>query len=164
MMKVLRCVVVTAALLVLVLVDGGVAGDHWCPDPSSPSVMTVLTEDLCERADKSACEAYMVTCLHHPATMSHSDHATWREHTLVNATDCARELGYTFTSPTTDNMSIWNNESSSAEPCHHLYGLENLLIKLKFTTDELLPMIRCLMTRNEKLENFRTCINKQESQ
>nr|XP_045589330.1 uncharacterized protein LOC123751278 [Procambarus clarkii] len=166
MMRVVTCVVVVTAA-VLVLVDAapqtGAPLGQSRPETSS-QVMITLAQELCEQQGKGRCVARVAECLKDQSPVKPSDCSVWKQQMLANITTCARQLDYSFTPPPSpEDISLSSESGESEENSEETYEyyeeLETFLKKTNFLQDQLVPMVRCLLTENQMLEKFSWCVN-----
>jgi len=105
--------------------------------------------ECADQEDTSACEGNTLKCLKDMKPEESVDLPTLLEEVRANLTECAEERGFTTPQP---------SETES----EHVHGPFQLLHRFKsagLTKEDILPIMQCLMTKADMLDDFRTCVN-----
>ncbi|XP_045590027.2 uncharacterized protein [Procambarus clarkii] len=167
-MKVMKSVVVTAAVMAVVMMVRANAvprrdnrgGGPPCNNDDGLSTLTNLTQELCTATNTTQCQDNKMNCIKQlrPERIQNS---TFETQFVTNITACAQQLGYNITIPKILPRPHSFEDHGSGEfgnaKCHQ--GPEKFFRNVGLSQTQLLPMLRCFMTKNGDIDKFEACIN-----
>jgi len=143
MMKIQLTVVVLAVLVAVTIAHPKKHGGL--------RIMRGLAKLECaDQEDTSACEGNTLKCLKDMKKPDDTvDLPSLMEEIRANMTECAEEAGFTTPEPS----------QTETRPHHGPFAILHRFKEAGLSKEDILPIMQCLMTKAEMLDQFRTCVN-----